>query len=53
MNYQSSNSGGKRSWNENVKKGIKVEISLKIQMIFLWSVNLFVVKTNEKVKLYL
>ena len=28
MNYQSSNFGGQGSWNENVKKGLKVE--------FLW-----------------
>ena len=29
MNYHSSNSGGEGSRNENVKKGLKVEISLK------------------------
>ena len=28
MNYQSSNFGSEGSWNENVKKGLKVEISL-------------------------
>ena len=30
MNYQSSNFEGDGSWNENVKKGLKVEIFLKI-----------------------
>ena len=30
MNYQSSNFGSEESWNENIKKGLKVEISLKI-----------------------
>ena len=30
MNYQSSNFGGEGSLNENVKKGLKVETSLKI-----------------------
>ena len=29
MNYQSSNFGGEGSWNENVKKGLKVEICPK------------------------
>ena len=37
MNYHSSNFGDEGSWNENVWKGLKVEISLKIQMIFLSS----------------
>ena len=30
MNYQSSNFGSEGSWNENVKKSLKVEIFLKI-----------------------
>ena len=30
MNYESSNFGSERSWNENVKKGLEIEISLKI-----------------------
>ena len=30
MNYQSSNFGGEGNWNENISKGQKVEISLKI-----------------------
>ena len=30
MNYQSSNVGSEGSWNENVKNGLKVEISLKM-----------------------
>ena len=30
MNYISSNFGSEGSWNENVKKGQKVEIYLKI-----------------------
>ena len=30
MNYQSSNFGSEKSWNEKVKKGLKVEIFLKI-----------------------
>ena len=30
MNYQSANFGREASWNENVKKGLKVEVSLKI-----------------------
>ena len=30
MNYQSSDFGSEGSWNENIKKGLKVEISLKI-----------------------
>ena len=29
MNYQSSNFGSEASWNKNVKKGLKVETSLK------------------------
>ena len=53
MNYQSSNFGGKGSWNENVKKGLKAETSLKIYMIFLSFVNLGVVQISEIVKLYL
>ena len=53
MNYQSSNFGSEGSWNENVKKGLKVEISLKILIIFLSFVNLYVVQKSEKVKLYL
>ena len=38
MNYQSSNFGSEGSWNENVKKDLKVEI-----FIFLSLVNLYVV----------
>ena len=53
MNYQSLNSGGEESWNENVKKGLKVEITLKIWMIFLLIVNLYVVQKSKKVKCYL
>ena len=53
MNYQSSNFRGKGSWNENVKKGLKVEISLKIKMIFLLFVNLYLIQKSEKVELYL
>ena len=30
MNYEASNFGSEGSWNENVKKGLKVETSLKI-----------------------
>ena len=30
MNYQFSNFRGEGSWNENVKKGLKVEIPFKI-----------------------
>ena len=30
MNYQSSNFGDEEDLNKNVKKGLKVEISLKI-----------------------
>ena len=30
MNYQSPNFESEESWNENVKKGLKVAISLKI-----------------------
>ena len=36
MNYQSSNFRGEGSWNENVKKGLKLEISFKIYMIFFY-----------------
>ena len=53
MNYQSSNFGSEGSWNENVKKGLKVAISLKICIIFLSLVNLYVVQKSEKIKLYL
>ena len=53
MNYQSSNFGGEGGSNENVKKCLKVEIPLKIYMIFLSLVNLYVVQKSEKVKLYL
>ena len=42
MNYQSFNFASEGSWNENVKKGPKVEISLKIQMNFLSFVNFYV-----------
>ena len=41
MNYQSSNFGSEGSWNENVKKGLKVEISLND--FFLLFVNLYTV----------
>ena len=51
MNYQSSKLGSGGSWNENVKKVLKVDISLKI--ILLLFVNLYVVQKSEKVKLYL
>ena len=34
MNYQSSNFGNEESWNENVKKGLKEEICLKIKTVF-------------------
>ena len=30
MNYQSSNFGSEENWDEYVKKGLKVEISIKI-----------------------
>ena len=30
MNYDSSNFESEGSWNENVRKGLKVEISFKI-----------------------
>ena len=53
MNYQPSNFGSEGSWNENVETGLKVEISLKILIIFLSFVNLYVVQKSEKVKLYL
>ena len=53
MNYQSSNFGSEGSRNENVKKGLKVEISFKIWMIFLSFVNLYIVWKGKKVKLYL
>ena len=36
-----------------LEKGLKVEISLKIYMIFLSFANLYVVQKNEKLKLYL
>ena len=36
-----------------LEKGLKVEISLKIYMIFLSFANLNVVQKNEKLKLYL
>ena len=53
MNYKSSNFGGEGSWNENLWKGLKVEISLKISMNFKSFVNLLVVQKSEQVKLYL
>ena len=53
MNYQFSNFGSEGSWNENVKKGLKVEISFKIWMVFLSFVNLYIVWKSKKVKLYL
>ena len=40
MNYQSLNFGSEGSWNKNIKKGLKVEISFKIWMIFLSFLNL-------------
>ena len=48
MNYQSSNFGGEGSWSENVKKSLKVEVSLKMSMIFLSFVHLYVVQKGEK-----
>ena len=53
MNYQSSNFGSEGSWKENVKKGLKVETSFKIWIIFLSFVNLYAVHKSKKVKLYL
>ena len=53
MNYQSSNLGSEGSWNKNVIKGLKVENSLKTQIIFISFVNFYVVQKSEKVKLYL
>ena len=53
MNYQSSSFGGERSSNENFEKGLKVEISLKIEMTFLSFVNLYVAQKREIVKLHL
>ena len=53
MNYQSSNFGSEGSWNENVKKGLKVEISLKIYISFLSFVNLHVVQKSEKVIVFI
>ena len=50
MNYQLWNFGGKGSWNENLWKGLKVEISIKNVYRF---VNLCVVEKSEQVKLYL
>ena len=49
MNYESSNFGSEGNWNENVKKGLKVEIILKIQITFLSYVNS---QNIAKVKLY-
>ena len=66
MNYQSSTFGSECSVNKNVKKGLKVEISQKIYMIFLFPVNtstrlmrlirlygLYVLQKSKKVKFYL
>ena len=53
MNYQSANFGGDGNWNENVKKGLKVEVSLKIYMIFLSFVNIYVLRKIKKLKLYM
>ena len=53
MNYQSSNFGSEGGWNENLWKGLKVEISVKISRIFLSFVNLWVVQKSEQIKLYL
>ena len=38
---------------EMLKKGLKVEFSLKIQIIFLSFINLYDVQKSEKVELYL
>ena len=35
MNYRSLNFGGEQNWTKNQWKGLQVETSLKIQMIFL------------------
>ena len=40
MNCQSSNFEGEESSSENIKKDLKVEVSLKIQMVFLSFVNM-------------
>ena len=53
MNYQSSDFGGEGSWNENIEKGLKVEIPFKIRITFLSFVKLYVVQKSKKVKLYL
>ena len=39
MKYQSSNFGSKGSYNENLCKALKVEISFKLEMIFVLFVN--------------
>ena len=43
MNYQSSSFEGEWSWNENLWKGLKLEIPLKTETTFLSFVNLHVV----------
>ena len=53
MNYHSWNSGVEESWNENLWKSLKVEISLKIQIIFLSVFKLCIVQKSEHVKLCL
>ena len=53
MTYQSSKFGGEGSWKKNVKKGLKVEISLKNLNDFLSFVNVYVIQKSKKVKLYL
>ena len=53
MDYHSSSFGVEESWNENLSKGLKVEISLKIKMSFLSFVNLCAVQKSEQIKLYL
>ena len=50
MNYHYSNFGEEGSWNENLWKDLKVEISFKIQMSFLSFLNLRVVQNSEQVK---
>ena len=53
MSYQSSSFGEDGCWNEDLSKGQKVEVFLKIYTIFLSFVNLHVVQKNEQAKLYL
>ena len=52
MSHEPANFGGQGSWPLNLWKGLKVETTLKIWMIFLSFIDKMVVQFNEQVELH-